>query len=844
MRSDRADGKNIAEVLFCRQAILAVVILSALVLAGGFLLSDDEDYSLMNRTLTATDALETAVTSDGCSLINDGATSVFCIDKSGKLKYRIKMKGDNSITGMTLDDNDNLYAYVSIQEKGGSDLLRDEITKYDKNGNFVKVLYTINYMPNTEKTSGESSSAYEKNPDKATARTSPLYCRDGCLYFVAYSIRSNKIFKIDLSTEKCTLIADIKSNTPYLYTDIAPISDSTYYYIKLTGEIGRGKIGGSERVICTTIYNIKTGSGKRPFYVRHNSSGTYVLDFWAGRLYEIKNGSLERVKATGDSQVVSNDYYVDELSTLGSRIYGITDGVPWHLEDGKITRMANEAKVGILQALSGSAGNLMRKIMKPFLLCVGVYFLIFMLWFAFCRGKKFFWKMMAVFMAVFIVFIISTYMIFASEQKAFTKRMTTLQTEDAVVAANTIDASEIISLKTSGDMESKAFNDISSQLMKNYSIYQSSSDTAAVLLVKGDKGASDIMIASNRGFGGFFGYYDEFSQIIAKLGNRNGVNMTFDSLVMSCAPVKTEDGTVAGYLCIYTTGQSIQKQFIDLWSVPIIAGGILMILLALLLSSMLVTRPMREVSKSIGKIIEGDYSTRVTHLPLDETGDAGRCVNALAENIEDLLRRNEEQKLQIQESQEEVFISLAVITEAKSGQTAEHVRRVAAYVALMAREYGGFTAEQVRSVSTAAMLHDIGKLMVPVEILEKPAKLTAGEFEVIKLHPLDGEKLLHNGVGEIMNYARIIALEHHERWDGNGYPDGKAGEEISVEARITALADVFDALVSRRSYKEAYSVDFAYDTIVKERGRQFDPKAVDIFKEHFDEFCKIASCSD
>ena len=134
--------------------------------------------------------------------------------------------------------------------------------------------------------------------------------------------------------------------------------------------------------------------------------------------------------------------------------------------------------------------------------------------------------------------------------------------------------------------------------------------------------------------------------------------------------------------------------------------------------------------------------------------------------------------------------------------------------------------------------------MVPVEILEKPAKLTAGEFEVIKLHPLDGEKLLHNGVGEIMNYARIIALEHHERWDGNGYPDGKAGEEISVEARITALADVFDALVSRRSYKEAYSVDFAYDTIVKERGRQFDPKAVDIFKEHFDEFCKIASCSD
>ena len=184
--------------------------------------------------------------------------------------------------------------------------------------------------------------------------------------------------------------------------------------------------------------------------------------------------------------------------------------------------------------------------------------------------------------------------------------------------------------------------------------------------------------------------------------------------------------------------------------------------------------------------------------------------------------------------QEQVIISLAEITENKSGQTGQHVRRVAEYTRILADELG-YPQEQLDAIRLASTMHDIGKLLVPTEILEKPGRLTDEEFAIIKQHTTDGGRLLENVDGDVMRLSRTIAVDHHERWDGGGYAQGKEGDEISFEGRIVAVADVYDALTSRRSYKEAWDDREAYDEIVRCSGTQFDPQVVEAFKNRYDE---------
>ena len=133
------------------------------------------------------------------------------------------------------------------------------------------------------------------------------------------------------------------------------------------------------------------------------------------------------------------------------------------------------------------------------------------------------------------------------------------------------------------------------------------------------------------------------------------------------------------------------------------------------------------------------------------------------------------------------------------------------------------------------MMHDIGKLMIPNEIIEKPGQLTDEEYEIIKKHTTYGNSMLSHSDGDIMSIAKSIAYEHHERWDGLGYPRGLKGDEISIYAQIVSVADVFDALTSRRSYKEPWDSVEAQVEIIRQKGQQFSPRIVDIFNKRFDE---------
>lgn len=188
-------------------------------------------------------------------------------------------------------------------------------------------------------------------------------------------------------------------------------------------------------------------------------------------------------------------------------------------------------------------------------------------------------------------------------------------------------------------------------------------------------------------------------------------------------------------------------------------------------------------------------------------------------------------------SQEELIYAFAEISESKSKVTGEHIRRVSEYMRILG-EASGFTTDYVDKLAVASMMHDIGKLMISEDILDKPDKLTDEEYAIMKNHVLYGEALLAKCPGDIMQIAKTIALEHHERWDGSGYL-GIKGEDISYISRLMAICDVFDALTSQRYYKEGWSVEDTYNEIVRLSGKHFDPDVVQLFIENFSEFKKI-----
>jgi putative two-component system response regulator len=195
---------------------------------------------------------------------------------------------------------------------------------------------------------------------------------------------------------------------------------------------------------------------------------------------------------------------------------------------------------------------------------------------------------------------------------------------------------------------------------------------------------------------------------------------------------------------------------------------------------------------------------------------------------------------ELEENQKEMIFVLTEMIESVSDETGKHIRRVSEYSRLLAHYHPSISEEEANIIYDAAPMHDVGKLAIPDHILHKKGSLTQEEFKIMKTHTSVAHEYLKIPRRKIMKAADIIAYEHHEKWDGTGYPRGLKGEEIHIYARIVALADVFDALTHKRVYKEAWSVEKAIAYIKDHKGTQFDPSLIDIFEEHIDEFITIS----
>jgi response regulator RpfG family c-di-GMP phosphodiesterase len=193
---------------------------------------------------------------------------------------------------------------------------------------------------------------------------------------------------------------------------------------------------------------------------------------------------------------------------------------------------------------------------------------------------------------------------------------------------------------------------------------------------------------------------------------------------------------------------------------------------------------------------------------------------------------------ELESTQKEIIYTMGEITESRSKDTGHHVKRVAEYSRLLALKYE-LSEKEAEVIRLASPMHDVGKVGIPDAILNKPGPLTEEEFETIKSHANLGYEMLKHSNKEVLNAAAIIAHQHHEKYDGSGYPLGLKGESIHIYGRITAIADVFDALCTDRVYKKAWEMDRVLDLLQSERGRHFDPVIVDLFLSHLDEFLEI-----
>jgi len=215
-----------------------------------------------------------------------------------------------------------------------------------------------------------------------------------------------------------------------------------------------------------------------------------------------------------------------------------------------------------------------------------------------------------------------------------------------------------------------------------------------------------------------------------------------------------------------------------------------------------------------------------------------RFESELNQMVEDRTRELRLALKRMKKSHQDTIVYLAAAAEYKDEETGAHIQRMSNYCAVIAQGLG-LDEEEVELILKSSPMHDLGKIGIPDNILLKPGKLDPDEWEIMKTHTEIGAEILGAGDSDYVNMGAIIALSHHEKWDGSGYPSGLSGEDIPMAGRICAVADVFDALTSKRPYKEAFSTEKALGIMAKGRGSHFDPEVYDVFLERLDQILAI-----
>jgi HD-GYP domain-containing protein (c-di-GMP phosphodiesterase class II) len=294
-----------------------------------------------------------------------------------------------------------------------------------------------------------------------------------------------------------------------------------------------------------------------------------------------------------------------------------------------------------------------------------------------------------------------------------------------------------------------------------------------------------------------------------------------------CHQIK-EGETIAAISTSISVESAFQKlERRTIWNSVLLGSGFFLIISVLFLFlHKMVSRPLRKMSGIAQNIAEnGDLSKILEVKSSDEIGELATAFNRMI--------------VSLREGRLEIIHRLARSAEYRDEETGQHIQRTSLYATALARKMG-LDERTVESIFYATPMHDLGKIGIPDFILLKPGKLDSAELEIMRQHPIIGAQILKDSKVNFIKMAEKIALTHHEKWDGSGYPKGLKGKDIPIEGQIVAIADVFDALTSKRPYrKEPFSVQEAFAIMREERGKHFNPELLDTFLNLEDEIFKI-----
>ncbi|MCR5755325.1 MAG: HD domain-containing protein [Acetatifactor sp.] len=785
-------------------------------------------YTWENVGLIVENPTSVARTSDDRFIMNDSDRKLIIMDDKGNLVRTIQCGQYCYFSDLITDSNGKFYTILSQMDENESTLLTQTVVEYDTTGKKISELYAIDYTLQTA------------NQENCYRKVLLGYNGNSTLYVIQYGEKHTVVMEINLDTRQVQKIGDVESATTFLYSHLNYVGNNQYIYVKFTGEIGVGTFGGNQTILQEHAVSMDDLDEVRASFCFEQGGIYYVRDNWAKRLYYLNADDslgLQPWNLTADGRTLR-----EKATYLGMQngwLCGISDKQMWILEDDTVRLLPSYVRANYLYVFWGLLKNVLITIAFPMGIILLVIDFLLMLYQLMLHGRTLFWKIFLYSAFICIVSLCGVLGIYRRERTMYQQDIMRQSQSLLRIAKNNIDPA-IFELAKKGDFfETSEYEETRQILVDSFGEYKNGSEEAIVLMVplQGNNHASDI--ASNRGKSDLSHVQSYVVGLaISDISYEQQEDVIYyDEHVIASTGFYDESGQLIGYCCLYEPFYQIRNRFMAMWTNAITYALILMLFAGTYLFSWMFTRRFNRLHVAINEIAEGDMQYRLREDYEDELGDISKAVNQMTMRIGTLMEENEQKNEEIRQSQQEVMISLASLTEAKSGETGNHIRRVGEYVRILAQDFG-FENQELEYISTAAILHDVGKLMVPQDILAKPGKLTAEEFEIMKHHTIDGEVLLRNAPGKIMEYARHIALEHHEKWNGKGYA-GLRGEEISIEARITALADAFDAVVSQRCYKEAKTVEEAYEIIISERGEHFDPAVVDAFVRHFEEMKEI-----
>jgi response regulator RpfG family c-di-GMP phosphodiesterase len=338
-------------------------------------------------------------------------------------------------------------------------------------------------------------------------------------------------------------------------------------------------------------------------------------------------------------------------------------------------------------------------------------------------------------------------------------------------------------------------------------------------------------------------------------------NETYGWLLTLYRPIRNSEGVTQCYAAVDLNMNHITVdgyRFLAKVLALFLGFFVIVMTVALWLAEYNVIQPINSMAQTASRFAFDSEEARVEalgsirYLDIHTDDEIENLYDAMVKTTEDMLSNiahMQGQNEKISKLQNGLIMVLADMVESRDENTGDHVRKTAAYVNLIAQELrkahiyeDQLTDEFIRDVVNSAPLHDVGKIHIPDAILNKPGKLTDEEFEKMKTHTTAGSDIITKAMSMVsdtsssyLEEARNLAHYHHEKWNGKGYPEGLKGEEIPLSARIMAVADVFDALVSRRSYKDPFPFEKAMDIIREGSGSHFDPNIAEVFIKASDE---------